>query len=143
MKWVPGDPTTIFLTTRFYLKKSIKIRFYVFLNFHARYFFYFFPEVDQTQKKFWILLQFILGAQGPITGKKISRFLLNSLLEYNYMFSSMKMAEYIESELSGIFLEIWSPGTQPLLGCLCNVMSLSEEHTNVVNQAVRLNYFLC
>lgn len=59
------------------------------------------------------------------------------------MFSSMKMAEYIESELSGIFLEIWSPGTQPLLGFLCNVMSLSEEHTKFVNKTVRLKCFLC
>ena len=128
MKWIPEDPTTIFLTTRFYLKNSTKIRFYVFLNFHARYFSYFFSWSGPNSEE-------ILN--------KISSFLWNSLLEYSYMFSSMKMAEYIESELSAIFLEIWSPGTQPLLGCLCNVMSLSEEHTKVVNQAVRLKCFLC
>ena len=143
MKWIPEDPTTIFLTTRFYLKNSTKIRFYVFLNFHARYFSYFFSWSGPNSEEILNFTPIYFGCPGTYNWNRISSFLWNSLLEYSYMFSSMKMAEYIESELSGIFLEIWSPGTQPLLGCLCNVMSLSEEHTKFVNKTVRLKCFLC
>lgn len=116
----------------FYLENTRKLRFHVFLYFCARYLFCFFF--------FWSgpnSLNFIPIWFGPYNWNNISNFLwIPSII--SYMFSSMKMAEYIESELSGIFLVYWSSGTQPIWRCLCSMMSLSEKSRNVVNQTVTL-----
>ena len=55
----------------------------------------------------WTLFQFSSGSREPITGTKFTiscEFgLLKVKLQY-HMFSSMKIEEYMEYELSGIFL---------------------------------------
>ena len=90
MKWIPEDPTTIFLTTRFYLKNSTKIRFYVFLNFHARYFFYFFSWSGPNSEEILNFTPIYFGCPGTYNWNKICSFLWNSLLEYSYMFSRIR-----------------------------------------------------
>ena len=56
--------------------------------------------------KCWILLQFGSAPLGPIIGKKFTVscvFGLNKVKLQYHMFSSMKIEEYMESDLSGIF----------------------------------------
>ena len=79
--------------------------------------------MNRIHKKLWILLQFSLVPPGPIFGMKFTiscEFGSLRLKWWYHMFSSIKMEEYMESELSGIFrvklvtknIERGSPGTQ-------------------------------
>ena len=62
--------------------------------------------MNRIHTKLWIFFQFSLGPQGPISRTKFTIScelgLYNVKLQY-HMFSSMKVEEYMESELSGIF----------------------------------------
>ena len=79
--------------------------------------------MERIHKKLWILLQFRLVPPGPIFGMKFTISCEFSPLRvkwWYHMFSSIKMEEYMESELSGIFqlklvtknIVRGSPGTQ-------------------------------
>ena len=62
--------------------------------------------MNRIHKKLWILLQFSLVPPGPIFGMKFTiscEFGPLRLKWWYHMFSSIKMEEYMESELSGIF----------------------------------------
>ena len=62
--------------------------------------------MNRIHKKLWILLQFSLVPPGPIFGMKFTiscEFGPLRVKWWYHMFSSIKIEEYMESELSGIF----------------------------------------
>ena len=64
------------------------------------------PEVERIHTKLLILLQFSLGHRGPIIGTKFTiffEFVLHKIKLQYHMFSSMKIEEYMEYDLSDIF----------------------------------------
>ena len=79
--------------------------------------------MNRIHKKLWILLKFSLVPLGPIFGMKFTiscEFGPLRVKWWYHMFSRIKMEEYMESELSGIFpvklvtknIVRGSPGTQ-------------------------------
>ena len=63
-------------------------------------------EVDRIHTKLQILFQFSLGPRGLIIGRKFKiscEFVPLQVKWWYHMFSTVKMEEYMESELSGIF----------------------------------------
>ena len=62
--------------------------------------------MNRIHTKLWILFQFSSSPRGPIIGTKYTiscEFGLHKLKLQNHLFSSMKIEEYIEPELSCAF----------------------------------------
>ena len=79
IKWVPRDPSTIFLANIFTQKKARKLRFYVLLHFNARkYDIIILPEVDQIYKKLWICSN-LIRVPGDSQLEQNSQLLVNSV----------------------------------------------------------------
>ena len=66
MKWVPGEPSTIFLAT------SLTPCIPCIPPFSCKKTWVILPEVGQIHKKFHVLFQFSLGTRGPVIGTKFT-----------------------------------------------------------------------
>ena len=143
MKWVTGDASTIFFTTRFTLLNPGTL-----FSCRKTYYIIILPEADQTQEKFWVSFQFSLVPRGLIFGtkSKIScEFGQLQVKLWNRMFSWMKIEKCMESKLPGIFwvrlvakyIVFGSLWTQRWAVPAAWWLFL-KKHTNVVNQIVRV-----
>ena len=106
----------------FYLKNARKLRFYVFLLFHARK--HMISSFYLKWTKFTKIWEFYsnCGSRGPkLNWNKFTIFLEFGSLQakwWYHMFSTIKMEEYMEFELPGIFwvklvtknMGAWVPG---------------------------------
>ena len=151
MKWVPKDPNTIFLVTFFTQKmseSSNSILAYSSILMISPFYLKW-TEVTRDCK----FLKFSLSPWGLTIGTKItipSEFCPFQVKWWYHMFSSVKKEEYIESELSGLFqvkvaaknIVFGSLGTQRKAAFAVWCLFL-KKHTNILNQTVTLECFLC
>ena len=155
MKWVPRDPNSIFLATSYGQKMpessySMYSSFFVLENIRYHHFTWNGPISQEIAN----LLQFSSGPRGPTIGTKFmisSEFGPLQVKWWCLMFSSMKKEEYMQSELSSIFVckschqqySAWVPG-DPTPGCFCSVMSLFWKNTQIFStKLLHLSVYPC
>ena len=152
----PQGPKHDIFGDLFYSKnvRKLKFHFSLFFHFNARKhmispFYLKWTEVTRDCK----FLKFSLSPWGLTIGTKItipSEFCPLQVKWWYHMFSSVKKEEYIESELSGLFqvkvaaknIVFGSLGTQRKAAFAVWCLFL-KKHTNILNQTVTLECFLC
>ena len=120
-RWVPQGPKQYIFGDHFYSKNAKKFRFHVFLLFHVRK--YMTSSFYLKWTEFTRNFVSIVGPRGPELNW--NKFTISCEFDplqvkwWYHMFSSIKMEEYMEPELSGIFwvkmvaknIVLGSPGT--------------------------------
>ena len=104
----PRGPKHYFFGDQFYSKNARKLRSHVFVHFYAGKHMttIILPDVVRMRKKLRTLFLFSSGPRGPIIETIFtiaSEFYPHYVKLSYYMFSSMAMEEYMESEFTGIF----------------------------------------
>ena len=154
VKWVPEDPSTIFLATSFTLKipessDSKHSSISMLENIWCHHFTSSVPNSQEIVN----LFQFSSDLWGPTNEKKLTiscEFGPLLVKWWYHMFSSIKKEEYIGFELSGIFwvkvvaknIVLGSLGTQhqAFFAVWCHFL---KKHANFLNQTVTLKSFPC
>lgn len=146
MKWVPGNPITIFFTTSFTWRMPHRsdAMYSSILMLENN-----FTWSRQNSQKIANFIEFDLDPRGlifEIKSKLSCKFALIYVKLWCHMFSRMKMEECIESEVSSIFRVklmvkniLFGPwGCNTELAASAVWCLFLKKHTNVVNQTVRV-----
>ena len=138
IKWVPEDPSTIFLGTIFTQKNPRKLKFHVFFHFNARKHMissFYLKWIEFTRNCDFVSIYF--GSLGTYSWNKIHNFLrirsTSGKMMMSYVFSheiegihGIWASLHLSSKSGRQKYTAWVP-RDPTPSCFCNVMSLFEE----------------